>query len=205
MLEIDRAAATYSVARFDEIAKAHAIADPAAKRINAQSTAATGDAWKTTPLGVTQSRAGRSADAFEIVSTTPESIKVEVAVDRQVTLSRQALDALVGSGYPNKISDQQEAVARACVRSVASASLAEVRAGAPAATLEYGLPLEQSITFATDANKRFTVRNSVVRVSNELPPPEVLAIPAGAKLVESRPVQMQKTLRELEHSVEPRP
>jgi hypothetical protein len=195
VLEIDRAAATYSVARFDEIAR---VRESVAKASMAEVRDATQsrDAWKTTPLGVTQSRAGRIADAFEISATAPEKIKVEVSVDRQVTLSRKALDAITGSGYPNRASDQQEAIARACARASTG-----VRAMETAAVTEsYGLPLDQSITIEADANTRVTVRNSIVRISSDLPPPEVLAIPAGAKLVESRAAQMQKSLKELEQA-----
>jgi hypothetical protein len=112
-----------------------------------------------------------------------------------VTLSRRALDAITGSGYPNRTSNQQEAVARACARTTANA-----RIETTSVAESYGLPLEQSITIEADGNTRLTVRNSIVRVTNDLPPPEVLAIPAGAKLVESRAAQLQKTLKELEET-----
>jgi hypothetical protein len=195
LLEIDRAAATYSVARFDEIAKSRAGVAPAIPPVSAAAIGGATQAWKTTPLGVRESRAGRSADAFEIVGSAPENVKVEVAVDRQVTLSRRALDAITGSGYPNRTSDQQEAAARACARTTANA-----RIETTSVAESYGLPLEQSITIEADGNTRLTVRNSIVRVTNDLPPPEVLAIPAGAKLVESRAAQLQKTLKELEET-----
>ena len=184
LLEIDRAASTYSIATFDEIARSKAVFDrPRPKKEPAASIA-----WNTTPLGVTRSRTGRSADSFEI---TTDKIKVQVAVDRQVTLSRAALDAISGAGYPNKSSDQQEAVARACVRRTDVPGAKTTGAGT------YGLPLEQSITFEAGAAAPVTVRNTIVRVTNELPPPELLAIPAGAKLVDSRAAQIQKALKEL--------
>jgi hypothetical protein len=184
LLEIDRAAYTYSIATFDEIARSKAVFDR--PRPTNESTASI--AWKTTPLGVTQSRTGRSADSFEI---TTDKIKVQVAVDRQVTLSRAALDAISGAGYPNKSSDQQEAVARVCARN------ADVPGAKTTGVVAYGLPLEQSIAFEAGAATPLTVRNTIVRMTNELPPPELLAIPAGAKLVDSRAAQMQKVLREL--------
>jgi hypothetical protein len=185
ILEIDRDNATYSVASFEDAAKARALFDPPAPKRTAIATASA--PWKTTSLGVTQSKASRSADAFEVGDG---NVKIEVAVDRQVTLSRDALDAITGSGYPNKTTPQQEAVARACARTDA------VSARTVGPTV-YGLPLEQSTTVQVDAKHALTIRNSILRVSNELPPPELLAIPAGAKLVESRAAQMQRTLKEL--------
>ena len=184
LLEIDRAASTYSIATFDEIARSKAVFDrPRPKK---ESTASI--AWKTTPLGVTQSCTGRSADSVEI---TTDKIKVQVEVDRQVTLSRAALDAISGAGYPNKSSDQQEAIARVCARN------ADVPIAKTTGVETYGLPLEQSITFEAGAAMPLTVRNTIVRMTNELPPPVLLAIPPGAKLVDSRAAHIQKALKEL--------
>lgn len=188
LLEIDRAASTYSVASFEEIAAARSIADPSRPRgIKIESTAAT-ESWKTTPLGAKPTTAGRVADSFEIRGS---SIKVEVAVDRSVTLSRAALDALSGASYPNKPTDQQEAIVRACART--GAAHAEI-AGAGS----YGLPLDQTITVDADPKTHLTLRNTIVRVTNDLPPPELLAIPAGAALVDSRPARMTRQFQELE-------
>lgn len=189
MLEIDRAASTYSVASFEDIAQARSIAGPPDGNRKTESAAAR-ESWKTTPLGVRSSRGGRSADSFEL---TANNVRVEVAVDRQVTLSRSALDALTGASYPNKPTDQQQAVARVCARTN------EPRA-AEAGTEMYGLPLDQSMTIDVDAKTHLTIRNSIVKITNELPPPELLAIPAGAALVESQPARMVKQLRELEQA-----
>lgn len=181
LTEIDRGAASYSVARFDEVAAAQMPLAPASGN----------ETWKTTPLGVRSSADGRNADAFEIVSSGPEKVKVELRVDRERSVSRSAFEALVGSAYPNRGSEQQNAVALACARtravSAADASGAE----------SYGIPLEQTITFEAGSGKTLTIRNSVISVTNELPPPDVLTIPAGAKLIESRAARMQKALREL--------
>lgn len=196
LLEIDRAASTYSVASFDEIAAARAIADPSTPRRTRIEPAAAAESWKTTPLGAKLTVAGRSADSFEIASG---GVKVEVAVDRQITLTRAALDAISGASYPNKHTDQQDAVARACART--GDVHAQFASGG-----SYGLPLDQSITVDADAKTKLTIRNTIVRVTNDLPPPEMLAIPAGAALVESRPARMVKQLKELEQAPKtPRP
>ena len=196
LLEIDRAASAYSVASFEEIAAARSIADSSGPRSSRIATTAAHESWKTTPLGAKPTTAGRSADSFEIATS---GLKVEVAVDRTVTLSRAALDALSGASYPNKATDQQEAIARACARS--GEVHAETAGGG-----SYGLPLDQTTTVDADPKTHLTVRNTIVRVTNELPPPDLLAIPAGAALVESRAARMMKQLQELEKAPKnPRP
>jgi hypothetical protein len=188
LIEIDRAASTYSVASFEDIAKAKSLGDPAAPKRKAIASTAARPVWTTTPLGVKSSSAGRSADSFELKT---DHMTVDVAVDREITLSRAALDALSGGGYPNRASEQQDAVARACVRT--TDTQAQMAGGGT-----YGLPLDQSITIDADANTKLTIRNTVIKVTNELPRPELLAIPAGAALVESRAARMVRTLKEAE-------
>ncbi|HSP34284.1 MAG TPA: hypothetical protein VLU46_08215 [Thermoanaerobaculia bacterium] len=172
LLQIDRATSTYSVARFDEIAAANALTLPA-KRTAAQAATR----WMTTVA---------SGDRFEIASDT---VKIELAVDHRTPLSRKAFDALTGASYPNASTPQQDAVARAAARSrsVVAADAAET----------YGIPVEQSITFDVGTGGKLTIRNTIVSITSDLPPPEVLAIPAGAKLVPSRAAQMRKFMEEL--------
>jgi hypothetical protein len=50
-----------------------------------------------------------------------------------------------------------------------------------------------------------TVRNAIVSVGNERPSADVLAIPAGAKLVESRAERMRKALEDLKDPPAPHP
>lgn len=196
LLEIDRAASTYSVASFEEIAAARSIGDAGGPRRSKIEASAVGESWKTTPLGAKPTTSGRSAESFEV---TANGVRVEVAVDRSIALSRAALDALSGASFPNKATAQQEAIARACART--GEAHAEI-AGAGS----YGLPLDQAITVDADPKTHLTLRNTIVRVTNELPPPELLAIPAGAALVESRAAQMTNQLQELERSPKtPRP
>ncbi|HEX9161126.1 MAG TPA: hypothetical protein VF980_05395 [Thermoanaerobaculia bacterium] len=189
LLEIDRSASTYSVVSFHDIAAARAVfAPPVPKRNAIATTTANHDEWKTTALGMRASRGGRSADSFEIAG---DRIKLELAVDRQVTLSRSALDALSGSAYPNDAASHHEALVHACART--SNALPARAADADG----YGLPLDQTITIEADEHTHVTLRNVVLRVTNDLPPPDVMAIPAGAKLVESRATQMLRNLKEL--------
>ena len=62
--EIDHAASTYSVTRFDDIARARAQFAP--KSI-ASTAAAAGPRWQTTPRGMKSSAGGRSLESVEIV------------------------------------------------------------------------------------------------------------------------------------------
>ena len=178
ILEIDRAASTYSVASFADVAQAKSIADRPNRDRQIQSDSAR--EWRTTAFGVRSSLTGRSADSFEIASN---NIRIEVAVDRQIVLTRAALDAISGASYPNRATPEQEAIAKASVRANG-----------------FGLPLDQTTTIDVDAKTHLTTRNAIVRVGSELPPPELLAIPAGATLVDSRAAKMVKQLRELEHA-----
>lgn len=194
LIEIDRAASTYSVATFEDISRARSLAArPAPAKQNPIASDALRPTWKTSAHGVRSSQSGRSADSFEISS---DNVKVDLAVDRQITLSRAALDALSGASYPNKPDAQQDAIARACART----SDAQTQIAGDGS---YGLPLEQSITVDADAKTHLTVRNSIVKITSELPPPELIAIPAGAALVESRAARMVKTLSETEHAPPP--
>jgi hypothetical protein len=100
VIEIDRLSNTYSVSRLDELARERAILRPVAAR---------NETWTTTPLGV-KAAAGGSADAFEIVSSGPENVSLEISVARDLTVSREAFEALLGSAYPDVASEQQTAI-----------------------------------------------------------------------------------------------
>ena len=177
VLEIDRAASTYSVARFDEIAAANALTRPRAQKSTTRAT--------TTALGVRTSIAGRSADAFSIVA---DDVTIDLRVDRMISVSRKAFDALTGANDPNENDPRHDAIARAAMRPSISSAAAEA---------SYGIPLELSITFDAGRGTHLTIRNAIVRIDSESPPAELLAIPAGAKLVPSRAEKLRKTIDEL--------
>ena len=189
MLEIDRDAGTYSVARFDEIAKSKAATYPRPEK----STELQATGWKTTALGLRAAASGSSVDSFEITSTKGEKVRVEIGIDRRVLLSREALDVLLGAAYPNTAPSHHDSLARTCSQpSTAISSVAT----------QYALPVEQSITYDVPHDKPVTIRTSILKVTNDLPPPEVLAIPAGAKLVESRAALLLRLSREFDSQQE---
>lgn len=189
LTEIDRAAGTYSITPFEELAKASG--DPAATK--------TADAkdWKTTPLGVKASRAGgRSVDAFELTLDNPSRgrMTIEVGIDAHVPLSRSAVEVLIGASYPNARRPEHEALLRAA----AAPQRDRDAITKAAAETTYGLPVDQSITYVMGAES-LTMRSSIVDVRSELAPPDLVTIPPGARQVESRAVRLAREQRELDH------
>jgi hypothetical protein len=62
------------------------------------------------------------------------------------------------------------------------------------------LPIEQVVTFEHDG-RELVSRNRITRIGNELPAPSLLTVPAGARQVQLRRVQIAKELEELERPV----
>lgn len=208
LTEIDRAAGEYSVTRFDELARA--IPAPAAPKRTATTNAAPSERWKTTPLGVRSSRAGRSLESYEIVTNDDapgEKVKIELGIDRNVRLSKSAVEALIGATFPNPRREEHEAILRAASpdrgqrRNVEANSAGA--AAAPAAA-DYALPVEQTITVEVE-DQTVVLRNTIVDVRAELPPDDVKAIPPGARQVESRAVRLTREMRELDLLTPPTP
>ncbi|HYU26045.1 MAG TPA: hypothetical protein VEO74_12625 [Thermoanaerobaculia bacterium] len=194
--EIDHAHATYSVTRFDEIARASAPprrpARPATAAASANAKPA--ETWRTTPLGMRHSASGRSVDSFEIGNG---AMKIEVGFDRSYALSRDAVEALVGASYPNvRRQEHDEMLRAAAVQSVA-------RSGASAEPA-YGLPSEKAITYQTEGGA-VTVRDSIVRVDGDLPPRDALLVEPGAKRVDSRLVRLEREMHDADTIPIPHP
>ena len=190
MLEIDRANGTYSVARFDEIAKSKAGSHPQPKRPPAATQFQS--RWRTTALGTGSSPGGTPVDSFAIIDDAEQSVRIEVGVDRRITLNREAFDVVLGVAYPNTPPPHHESLARVCENPAATITAAvETR---------YGLPVEQSISYKAPDSQLLTLKTAILRLTNDLPPPEALAIPAGAKLVESRAALLLRLTREYDYS-----
>lgn len=173
MTEIDRAASTYSITRFDEIARAAVVPAPAAAGKAAV-------APKVTALGMKSSASGRSADSFEIDGG---NLKVVAGIDRTVALSRDAVEVLIGSAYPGVKRPEHEALLGVAAMPHNTGRIAANAAAAPA---EYGLPIEQTITIHNEDGTNAVTRISIVRFDSDPPPPALLAIAPEAKRVESR-------------------
>lgn len=203
LTEIDRAAGTYSVTTFADLAKA--LPAPARPALSAQENAKSATPqpkWKSAPLGVKSSAAGRSMDAYEVTldRSAGEHMKMTVGVDRSVRLSREAVEVLIGASFPNPHHDEHDAILDAAGNARGKngdrlAVVSNAAGSSPAA--DYGLPVEQVTTFEIE-NERLTARSAIVDVRSELPPDDVLTIPPGATRVESHAVRLARELRELD-------
>lgn len=200
MTEIDRAGGEYSVTRFDDIARVTPMPS-ASPRSAANSTAApeARERWKTTALGRKSSSAGRSVDVFEIATTEPGSgqVKIEVGLDRNVRLSRAAVEVLIGASFPNPRREEHAAILSASAADRGQRQMNANATAVPADDTSYALPVEQTITIESE-HQTLTLRNSIIDVRPELPPDEVRAIPPGARRVESRAVRLVREMRELD-------
>lgn len=188
LTEIDRETSTYSVTRFDAIARAlQAVGTPAATA-RAQSA---GRPRELRSLGMRATRHGRNAEFFA-TELPAEGMRqrVEVAVDRTALVSRNALEVLLGAAYPGTRTAEHDAVLDA-------AAPAGGRAIATNAASLYALPVEQTTTIELEG-EAIEFRTSVVRVGSEPPPADLVAIPAGARLVPSRIVAVQNELELLD-------
>lgn len=199
LTEIDRAAGTYSVTSFADLAAAAPAAPRRTLAANAQS-APQSPRWKSAALGARSSSRGRTMDAYELTIETPEeSVRLEIGVDRGVRLSREAVEVLIGASFPNPRNDAHDAIldtARAADTTPRATVTTQTSAQTPAGG-DYGLPVEQITTWEL-GHERLTVRNAIVDVRHDLPPAELLAIPPGATRVESRAIRLARELRELD-------
>jgi hypothetical protein len=186
MTEIDFAAGTYSVTKFEQVAGLNAKAAPV------MAAAASRKEWRVAPRGesVIASRPAETTEAEWKDENTRHVIRV--SADRQLTLSRGAIEAIMGTGYPQHVDtagDMMLDALRAHDRKVASNGVASAE--------EYHLPLEQVVRFEA-GGETLETRNVVVRIGSELPPADALTIPPGAKLVKSKAVALQRMLEELD-------
>jgi hypothetical protein len=196
IIEIDREAGTYSISRFDEVASVTATAESAISAkpaISAESSKR--DRWTATPRGV-RGVAGRSVEAFEFAEAGESGRKVEVAIDRSVELSQEAVEVLIGAAYPNPRREEHEPLLRAA--GVRDASRIAANSAEAPADATYGLPVTQAFTYS-DSGSSLTFRTTVTRIGSETPPADALIIPPAAQQVESRTAAMRRQLRELDH------
>ena len=193
LVEIDRDSGTYSITRFEAVARANQIVNPATSRLTAAAAAQPERALRA--LGVKMTKSGRSADFFEIEIGGQE--KVTVAVDRGALVSKEALEVLVGAAYPSvRTSEHDAALSAAAPASRFSAQ--SVDASGPL----YALPVETVMALDTDG-QHAEFRSTVVRVGAEAPPVDLTAIPPGARLVTSRIVEVAREVENADHPTPP--
>jgi hypothetical protein len=187
--EIDRAAATYSISRFDEVARARVALAPKSK--SAASTAK----LASRPVGARLSAAGRNADAFEIRNDVSHE-STQIAIDRTITLTRASLDVLLGAAYPGTPAASHDAIMSAAANPTERPRI-QTNGAAAADETTYGLPADQTTTYEFEGSK-IVVTTKLTHAGNEMVAPELLMIPPGARRVESRTIALPRILDELD-------
>ncbi|MBI2215061.1 MAG: hypothetical protein HYU52_15540 [Acidobacteria bacterium] len=186
LTEIDHAKGTYSVTSFDAIARALPDASGASAR-----TSATAQRPELTDVGV-RPVGNRGGRAFQARIADPQGSRtIDVVVDQQLKLTREAVEVLVGAAFPLRRSIEGDVAIAAAGRDRAAGKSGSGLAG------DHALPLEQTVTWEIDG-ETLRIENRIVRVGNELPPPDLIAIPPGAQLVESDIVLRKTMLEELD-------
>lgn len=179
--EIDRAAATYSVTKFEDVAAARP----------PRAASASTNAKPSVIRGAPDRRGGRAVETFTAEDRTA-NVRVEIAVDPSTVLSRDAFDVVVGAAYPGNGGMTADIAREAAkLRTLAASAKAQETPDA------FGLPIEQVFRWNFEGTV-MTSSNKVLRVSDELPPPDLIAIPAGAKLVDSHLVRAKKIADEVD-------
>ncbi|MEO8380980.1 MAG: hypothetical protein ABI779_15060 [Acidobacteriota bacterium] len=164
---IDFEAGTYSVTKFDDLARAWA---------------------GSTTTGAERTGLARTDSAEPAGS-------MQLKGDQRHLLTRDAVEVLLGLAYPS----HRDASADAAVSTLRTQGRRAVTNAAASenAAADYALPLEQVQTIDV-GGESVEVRNTVVRVGSELAPPDVLAVPSGARLVESSAIAARRMLEELD-------
>lgn len=186
--DIDHADRTYSVTRFDEIARANG----AERSRGVDHAPAASQSATIVSLGPARSASNRDVERFTL--ETAEGV-VGLSVDHGVSVSRAALDVLLGAAYPNRPVPYHGHLVRAATRSRGREVKTDV-----AATESYGLPADQATTWQVEG-QTVTLRSVVTRVGDEFPAPSILSIPAGARRVESRATTVPRFAEELDRGL----
>jgi hypothetical protein len=187
--EIDREHGTYSVTPFSTVASAR----PHRKVIRAASTGAAASAAPAMQHRGTDRRAGRSVDLYA-GDDAAHALHAEIAVDQSAALSRDAFDVLVGAAYPGEGDASTELIRSASRRSAAGVS-SNVKG--TSVSESYGLPIEQTTRWTVDG-RTITATNRVTRLSDDAAPSDLLAIPPGARRVDSRIVVAARESEQLD-------
>ncbi len=188
LTEIDRDHGTYSVTPFSAVASSR----PHRKVVRAAATAnATPAAAPAMEHRGTDRRAGRSVDLYA-GDDAAHALHAEVAVDQSAGLSRDAFDVLVGAGFPSEGDASTE-----LIRSASRRPVSGISSNGTAVSESYGLPIEQTTRWTVNG-KSLTATNRVTRVSDDVAPPDLLAIPPGARRVDSHIVVTARESEQLD-------
>lgn len=177
LLSIDRKGKTFSMVRFDELARARSELVP-----ERRAAAATRPA-----LVRAESREGATV---EIWSARDAELSIEIAVSRATALSRDAIEIILGTRFPGT----DDPVSSSALKAAAPGGGSD-RAAAMAGS--YGLPVEIRIRRQLGADTAETMQR-VTRIGRERVPPAAIAIPNGAREVEADLLRAATLLRQLD-------
>ena len=180
LIVIDRAEGTYSVTPFTDLAASV----PAARSLGRSELA---KRWN---IRTAASVAKKSGDWRE-ARAVDGSATVTVRRDSSIILSRSAAEVLLGIAYPGTPSEHDQVT-------LAMLSSEEVSALSTTTDRGHALAAEVRITY-TVGSETIESRNEVVRVGNEEPSPELLAIPAGATKIELPRATLSREMRDVDH------
>ena len=192
LIEIDREAATYSVTPFSVIAKSASQFGPSVSTAEVR-----GDRQpRIRVMGTDEVANGRAAERVEIrIGEGDFGQQIDLVLDREASLTKEGLEVLLGAAYPGVRRPEHEAI-------IEAASAGAAATGAQSRVRGWKLPLEQVTTISVD-DSEIEFRATVVRVGDEAPPSELTAIPAGARLVESRLSAVNRVLEDADKLVAP--
>lgn len=180
---IDRARETYSVASFET----HAATLPTEQSAKARAP------WNVTSVAPGALVGGRATDRFLATREGTEEIsQIELALDRQVRVTRAGLEALLGSSWPSPSGPALEVIDAA----LGSAAV-QMKFNTTGDAVRHPLPIEQRTTYGS-GGESLVFSNVVVRVGSELAPSDLVAIPAGFRRVEDVRSARARMLRELD-------
>ena len=180
LTEIDRLAQTYSVTSFADLARARGEAKP------------DGMKWTARP-GVRSAAAG-SVESFDLRNAgTGERRSMRISVDRSIPLSRGALEALIGAAFPAARRSEHEVLVDVARGTRARQQSASVDSAADT----YALPVEEVTTYEFEGAV-LTRESRIIKIQQDLPPPELVAIPPAARRVESKRITVPRELRSLD-------
>lgn len=198
MTEIDRAAGTWSVARFDEIARAMSLGAPPTGSADTSGImdVVAERGWIARELPARTSTRGRPLSTFEFTRQDggDPQVRLEVSIDRGLRLSRPAVEALIGASFPHPRRDEHAAILRAAGGGESRRVQSQTESGS---SLTFGLPVEQVLSVEFEG-RTLTLRNAVREIRSELPPDALRRIPPGARQVESRAVRIVREAQELD-------
>ncbi|MGH9456389.1 MAG: hypothetical protein ACRD2J_01965 [Thermoanaerobaculia bacterium] len=189
LIRIDRAAATWSRTSFEAIARANADLRPRPRAGSSASASASAGAG--VRFAGRERRRGRDVEVFR--GDSGEGREIEIAVDRSVLFGRDAVEIVLGAAYPFEPSLETAAILSAS-RGGEIAAAADANGDARA----FALPVETIVVDRSRPGAEARSANRIVRIEADLPPPDLLLIPPGARRIEDQWVTAARMLDALD-------